>query len=64
MDGVIAIFTDLGEVGIDKYEIGFGNGPYYVKLYDGSFDSIGYDTLQEALEEMTHIWSMRNMEDA
>ena len=64
MDGVIAIFTDLGEVGIDKYEIGMGNGPYYVKLYDGSFDSIGYDTLQEALEEMAHIWSMRNMEDA
>jgi len=54
MDEVIAVFTDLGEVGIDP-EASPGNGSYYVKLYDGTFDECGYDTLSEALGEMCYF---------
>jgi hypothetical protein len=41
----------IGEIGIDQ-DASPGQGPYYVKLYDGSFDASGYDTTQEALEEL------------
>jgi len=58
MDEVIAVFTDLGEVGIDP-EASPGNGAYYVKLYDGTFDECGYDTLEEALEEMCYFRTRR-----
>jgi hypothetical protein len=41
----------IGEIGIDA-EASPGQGQYYVKLYDGSVDLSGYDTAQEALEEL------------
>jgi len=41
----------IGEIGIDA-EASEGNGPYYVKLYDGSYDAVGYDTAEEALAEL------------
>ena len=41
----------IGEIGIDA-EASEGNGPYYVKLYDGSYDAVGFDTAEEALEEL------------
>ena len=41
----------IGEIGIDA-EASPGQGQYYVKLYDGSVDMSGYDTAQEALEEL------------
>jgi hypothetical protein len=41
----------IGEIGIDA-EASEGNGAYYVKLYDGSYDAVGYDTAEEALAEL------------
>ena len=41
----------IGEIGIDA-EASTGNGQYYVKLYDGSYDAVGYDTAEEALAEL------------
>jgi hypothetical protein len=41
----------IGEIGIDS-EASPGNGAYYVKLYDGSYDAVGYDTAEEALAEL------------
>jgi hypothetical protein len=43
--------TSYGEVGIDT-EASPGNGQYYVKLYDGSYDACGFYTLQEAVETL------------
>jgi hypothetical protein len=41
----------IGEIGIDA-EASPGNGQYYVKLYDGSYDAVGFDTAAEALAEL------------
>jgi hypothetical protein len=41
----------IGEIGIDA-EASPGNGQYYVKLYDGSYDAVGFDTAEEALAEL------------
>jgi hypothetical protein len=43
----------IGEIGIDA-EASPGNGPYYVKLYDGSYDAVGFDTAEEALAELRY----------
>ena len=43
--------TSYGEVGIDT-EASPGNGAYYVKIYDGSYDAVGFDTVEEAWEEL------------
>jgi hypothetical protein len=43
--------TAYGEVGFDT-EASPGNGAYYVKLYDGSYDAVGFDTVEEAWEEL------------
>ena len=43
--------TTYGEVGIDT-EASPGGGQFYVKLYDGSFDACGYDTVEEAWAEL------------
>jgi len=50
---IIKYFTELGEAGFDR-EASPGNGPYYVKLYDDSFDATGFDTLDEAIEELRY----------
>jgi hypothetical protein len=41
----------IGEIGTDA-EASEGNGAYYVKLYDGSYDAVGYDSAEEALAEL------------
>jgi hypothetical protein len=41
----------IGEIGTDS-EASPGNGAYYVKLYDGSYDAVGFDTAAEALAEL------------
>jgi hypothetical protein len=41
----------IGEIGIDA-EASPGNGQYYVKLYNGSYDAVGFDTAEEALAEL------------
>jgi ribosomal protein S27E len=46
----------IGEIGIDA-EASEGNGQYYVKLYDGSYDSAGYDSVEEALAELKYAVS-------
>jgi len=46
----------IGEFGIDT-EGSPGVGPYYVKLYDGSYDSCGFDTEDEAREELELLLS-------
>ena len=54
---VIQYFTDAGEAGFDR-EASPGNGSYYVALYDGSYDATGFDTLDEAMEELRYatVW--------
>lgn len=46
--------TTYGEIGIDS-EASPGNGEYYVKLYDGSYDVCGYDTEEEAWEDLIYL---------
>jgi hypothetical protein len=41
----------IGEIGTDS-EASAGNGQYYVKLYDGSYDAVGFDSAEEALAEL------------
>ena len=53
MDKVIKA-TTYGEVGIDT-EASPGNGPYYVKMYDGTYDTVGFDTLEEAWAELEYV---------
>ena len=50
---VIKYFTAYGEAGFDR-EASPGNGAYYVKLYDSSYDATGFDTLEEAIEELRY----------
>ena len=50
---VIKYFTAVGEAGLDR-EASPGNGAYYVKLYDGSYDATGFDTLAEAMAELDY----------
>ena len=51
MDFAIKIIEGVGEVGIDT-EASPGAGKFYAKLYDGSYDASGFDTLEEALAEL------------
>jgi len=46
--------TTYGEVGIDT-EASPGNGQFYVKMYDGSYDVVGFDTLEEAWAELEYV---------
>jgi hypothetical protein len=51
MDYPKRIIPGFGEVGVDS-EASPGNGSYYVKVYDGSYDSLGFDTEDEAYAEL------------
>ena len=51
MDFAIKIIKDIGEVGIDT-EASPGNGKFYVRLYDGSYDVSGFNSFEEALAEL------------
>ena len=53
MDKVIKA-TTYGEVGIDT-EASPGNGQFYVRMYDGSYDTVGFDTLEEAWAELEFV---------
>ena len=50
---IIQYFTHAGEAGFDR-EASPGNGSYYVKLYDDSYDVTGFDTLDEAIAELRY----------
>ena len=54
MDKAIYIVEGLGEYGLDL-DHSPGQGGYYVKLYDGSYDATGFDTLAEAMLELDYI---------
>ena len=54
MDKPIRVIPSVGEVGLDT-EASPGNGPYYVKMYDGSYDACGFDSVEEAYEELIDI---------
>lgn len=43
----------VGEVGIDT-EASPGNGQYYMKCYKYNIDNSGYDSYEEAMEELKH----------
>jgi len=46
--------TAYGEVGIDT-KASPGNGKFYVKLYDGSYDAVGFDSFEEAWAELEFV---------
>jgi len=46
--------TAYGEVGRDT-EASPGNGQFYVRLYDGSYDVVGFDSVEEAWQELVDI---------
>lgn len=54
MDQPIKVVPSYGEYGIDT-EASPGNGQYYVKLYDGSYDACGFDTEEEARAELEFL---------
>ncbi len=58
MELVLKVVEGVGEYGIDS-EHSPGVGAYYVKLYDGSYDSCGFDTEEEAATELEFIVSAR-----
>lgn len=51
---IVLYRTDLGECGIDPSHSP-GVGSYYVKLYDGTYDACGFDTLDEARAELEFL---------
>lgn len=53
-DQTLRVIPGVGEVGLDT-EASPGNGQFYVKLYNESFDLCGYDTIEEAWEELVDI---------
>ncbi len=54
MDFALKIIPSVGEVGLDT-EASPGMGPFYVKMYDGSYDVCGFDTVEEAYAELLEI---------
>ena len=48
------VIEGVGEVGLDP-DHSPGVGPYYVKLYDGSYDASGFDTEREARLELEYL---------
>ena len=55
MDTQFFAIEGFGEAGFDS-EASPGNGSFYVKLYGGEFDSSGYDSLEEAIDELRCIY--------
>ena len=53
-DRTMRVIPSVGEAGLDT-EASSGNGKFYVRLYDGSIDICGYDTIEEAWEELVDI---------
>lgn len=55
-DRTMHVIPDFGEAGLDT-EASVGNGAFYVRLYDGSYDVCGFDTIEEAIEDLVDIYS-------
>ena len=54
MDQTMRVIPGVGEAGLDT-EASPGNGQFYVRLYDGSYDMCGFDTIEEAYEDLVDI---------
>lgn len=54
MDQVMKVIKGVGEVGID-IEASPGNGRWYVKHYASGYDVSGFDSEQEALDELEFV---------
>ena len=54
MDIMIGRIEGFGEYGIDT-EASLGSGRFYVRVYGGVFDACGYDSEQEASEELEYL---------
>ena len=61
MDKALKTIPGVGEVGVDT-EASAGNGCYYVKMYDGSLDCVGYDSVEEAFTELEYAAGLRDDE--
>jgi len=48
------VIEGVGEVGLDP-DHSPGVGAYYVRLYDGTYDASGFDTEEEAREELEFL---------
>lgn len=59
MDECIFVLDGIGEYGLDPLASP-GNGPYYVKLYDGSYDATGFDSLAEARAELAFLAAIQD----
>ena len=53
-DQAIYKIEGIGEYGLDP-DHSPGVGAYYVRLYDGSYDASGFDTEEEAKEELEFV---------
>lgn len=51
MNQMIETYLGFGEIGADT-EASPGNGRFYVRLYDGNHDVCGFDTVEQAREEL------------
>lgn len=53
MDKVLKSIAGVGEVGIDT-SLSHTRFCYYAKLYDGSYDAVGFETQKEAEDELDY----------
>ena len=60
MDKAMRTVPGIGEAGIDT-QASAGNGCFYVKIYDGSYDAVGFDTIEEAYEELLEVVKERKL---
>lgn len=61
MDKAIYVVEGVGEYGLDL-DHSPGQGGYYVKLYDGSYDASGFESEKEAREELELLAAHRKPE--
>ena len=54
VDKTVRVLPDVGEIGIDS-DASPGNGSWYVKLYDGSYDVVGFNSEAEAWRELSSL---------
>lgn len=51
---------DVGCVGID-HDASPGNGKYFVQLFDGSYDAVGFDSFDDAVCELLFVVESRGV---
>lgn len=62
MDLVKHIIEGVGEVGIDT-EASPGNGNWYVLHYATEFNVVGFDSKEEAIEELLYVEANQDSEE-